>query len=208
MYLTAASLTLSCLALAACAVARVERWLSPGRSTNVFRGVEAAVAESMQLITIDGCAKTASETCAVAVAVGTPIAAAVCRGVTLDLKKPKRVLTMTLEDRLAALTAALEANTRAVCARAGEDYPPAADAPPPERKTRGASAAAAKALTVEDVRAVMKDLPQAMTLGLLRKYSTDGKLSNVPASKYAALIAEAKKVADVSEADEVDPLEV
>lgn len=108
-----------------------------------------------------------------------------------------------LEDKIDALIAAINANTAAHNAAIGRAAPtPPAESDPlspaPAKAPRASKAAKAEpdpsapVVDINDVRDVLKSLPRERVAQLLKAFSPDGKMSGVPATRYAELMAEAR----------------
>lgn len=110
-----------------------------------------------------------------------------------------------IEDKIDQLIAALDRNTAAL---AGGAAPQAADAKPAKpRKTKDPLEAgpppAPPALTIDDVREKLKALPRERTAALLKRFSSDGKMSGVLPALYPDLLEAAEESA---QEDSGDPL--
>lgn len=122
---------------------------------------------------------------------------------------------MSIEDKIDALIVALNANTRAVEARAGITHT-AADAPPKRARaavaeepkptaTTGLIAKAADSfVTKQQCIDAMRDYPREVVAGLLKPFAADGKMSSVSVSDYPKLLAAAQQAGAQQEA--ADPL--
>lgn len=118
---------------------------------------------------------------------------------------------MSIDAKLDALIAAINANTAALNARLTANVPPAGSSEtPPARRTRAADAPpksdAPKAVTKQDVIDAMREFPRDVTAALLKRFSPDGKMSGVPVEKYGELLAAALAEANKGGAEAADPL--
>lgn len=116
---------------------------------------------------------------------------------------------MTIEAKLDELIAAVR--DLAAATRGGTNVrsaPDAAEAPAkPAKPAKSAASKEPAGPTIEDVRNRLKTLPRNVLTALLARFSSDGKLTSVEPSKFAALLAESEQATDVPEAGD-DPLNI